>query len=308
MKINQIIGVSILAIMLIASSASKKESLDNLHLHEIPPNGVKVSENLFCDKTEVNNIGWKEYMYWTKSIFGSESPEFIGTIPDTLVWLKAGDCLEPNAELYFNHAAYNDYPVVGVSQKQAEQFSKWRSDRVFESTLIREKVIEYDKAQTPKNYFTIEKYFNGELENVISDKVVSFYPEFRLPTPEERIIILAYSDSLDKAYFDKCKSKYCSDCKENYPEIWSDIAPCDADSITAEPTRNVNVNCSSKKGKPIFNLRGNVGEWLSEADIAAGGGWKDNREEILNSDTIRYSEPNAWTGFRNVCEWRKWEE
>ncbi len=306
MKTNQIIAISISAILLTVCLSSKKASIDNFQLHETPPNGVRISENLFCDKTEMNNIGWKEYMYWTKDIFGSESPEYLATIPDTLAWLKADNCLEATAELYFNHPAYNDYPVVGVSQNQAAEYSKWRSDRVFESTLIREKIIEYDKEQSAETYFTTEKYFNGDLENVISDKKFDSYPEFRLPTMEERIIILAYSDAVDNAYFDKCKSQYCSDCKLNYPEMWSDIEPC-VDGDSTDPTRNVNISCSSKKGKPIINLRGNVGEWLSEANTTAGGGWNDKREEILKSDTMRNSEPNAWTGFRNVCEWKRWE-
>lgn len=297
-----------MAVLFTVCLSANKIAPKNFETKETPPNGVAISENFFCDKTEVDNIGWREYMDWTKRIFGSESPEYIAATPDTLSWLKAENCLEVNAELYFSHSAYSNYPVVGVTQKQAMDYSKWRSDRVFESMLIREKIIEYDKDQSKENYFTIEMYFNGEIKNVLSDKTVYYYPDYRLPTLDERQIILTYSDSLNHAYFDKCKSKYCSQCKENYPEMWSDVNPCNADSDAPPATRNVQSGCISKKGDPIYNLLGNVAEWTSEDGVAAGGGWKNSRQEILKSEPFRYSDANAWTGFRNICTWKKWEE
>ena len=308
MKITKIISVSILAFLLGACTASKKITVDNYQTLETPPNGVKISESLFCDQTEITNISWIEYMSWKRKVFGPNSKEYISILPDTSVWLKADVCLEAHTALYFNHPAYNNFPLVGVSQEQAEEYSKWRSDRVFEALLIKYKIIANDPNQTKDQYFTIEKFFNGEMKNVISDKKIMYYPNFRLPTSAERKIILAYSDSLDKAYFDNCKSKYCAGCKDNLPEMWTDVVPCTSDSISPEPTRNVHSGCSSKKGNPIYNLRGNVGEWLVEANTAAGGGWKNKREEILKSDTFQYDESNAWTGFRNVFEWKKWGE
>jgi formylglycine-generating enzyme required for sulfatase activity len=203
-----------------------------------------------------------EYMFWNKKVFGYYSPEYISTLLDTSVWIGGDSCLFPNTKYYLRHPAYRHYPVVGVSQKQAEEYSKWRSDRVFEYLLTKYEIITYDSAQTKENYFTIEKYFHGELKNVISD----------------------------------------------YPEMQSDIVPCVSGPFKGDPTRNVSTNCCSKKGNPIYNLRGNVSEWLSEKDITAGGGWKDTRTQILTSDLFVTTEANAWTGFRNVCKWKKWEE
>ncbi|MBK9257323.1 MAG: hypothetical protein IPM42_17775 [Saprospiraceae bacterium] len=178
----------------------------------------------------------------------------------------------------------------------------------FEALLITNKVIQHDASQTKETYFTIEKYFNGELSNIISEKKVNYYPDFRLPNLKERQLILSYSDSLDQAYFKKCNSDYCKECKEQYPEMWSNIVPCLNDSITIDPTRNVNLGCVPKKENPIYNLRGNVCEWILEPNTVVGGSWKDDREQILKSDTFYLLGTNAWTGFRNVCEWKKWKE
>jgi gliding motility-associated lipoprotein GldK len=50
--------------------------------------------------------------------------------PDTLCWIR--DFIysynDPFATRYFWHPAYNNYPVVGVTWKQANAFCRWRSD------------------------------------------------------------------------------------------------------------------------------------------------------------------------------------
>lgn len=49
--------------------------------------------------------------------------------PDTLVWLNdfAYAANEPMVEGYFSHPAYRNYPVVGVTWRQARAFTVWRS-------------------------------------------------------------------------------------------------------------------------------------------------------------------------------------
>lgn len=49
--------------------------------------------------------------------------------PDTLVWMRDFQYAynEPMTQGYFSHPAYDDYPVVGVTWKQARAFANWRT-------------------------------------------------------------------------------------------------------------------------------------------------------------------------------------
>lgn len=49
--------------------------------------------------------------------------------PDTLVWMRdfSYSYNEPMAKRYFSHPSYGNYPVVGVSWKQAVAFCHWRT-------------------------------------------------------------------------------------------------------------------------------------------------------------------------------------
>jgi sulfatase modifying factor 1 len=56
--------------------------------------------------------------------------DVINVYPDTLVWVHdfTYSFNEPMTKMYFSHPAYDDYPVVGVTWKQARAFSIWRTD------------------------------------------------------------------------------------------------------------------------------------------------------------------------------------
>lgn len=272
------------------------------YLKWTPPGTIKIENNFFCDETEVTNTDWLEYMYWTQKVFGINSYEYQACMPESSVWIdwdlrkRNISCLMPLAKYYLRSPTYSDYPVVGVSQEQAIAYSKWRSDRVMELILFLNKKIEWDSAPNKDTYFTIERYFTGHYKNIKPDKYFQYYPDYRLPKVIEWKKAVHYTDSINKII-----------CKDSIPIFRSDIDPCTNDTTNIKaPTENVYTGCISKKDSSIYNLRGNVSEWTSEDGISVGGGWADKRQIILTQDTFHVKTTNAWTGFRNVCEWKRW--
>ncbi|OFY87199.1 MAG: gliding motility-associated lipoprotein [Bacteroidetes bacterium RIFCSPLOWO2_12_FULL_35_15] len=63
--------------------------------------------------------------------------DVINVYPDTLAWVHdfTYSFNEPMTNMYFWHSAYDDYPVVGVTWKQARSFCVWRT-QLFNNWLL----------------------------------------------------------------------------------------------------------------------------------------------------------------------------
>lgn len=139
--------------------------------------------SFYMDRMEVTNLHWTEYMNWMKRVYYKSYPHvYKKCLPDTLVWRSPLSYREKFVEYYLRHPSYRDYPVVGISWLQANDFCKWRTDRVNEAILVRENQLQWhftdqgdlgaankkeyndDKTpyvSTPENMFSTENYLNG---------------------------------------------------------------------------------------------------------------------------------------------------
>jgi sulfatase modifying factor 1 len=128
------------------------------------PRTVSVS-SFYMDETEVTNLQYREYIYWLNRSYGSDYPDVIKkALPDSTAWRKSMSYNEPLVQYYFRHAAYNHYPVIGVNWYQANEFCKWRSDRVNELILIKNGFIRRNSNQVNEDVFTTETYTNGQYD------------------------------------------------------------------------------------------------------------------------------------------------
>ena len=140
------------------------------------PRRVTVS-SFYMDETEVANVDYLEYLYWTHRIFSESYPEvYQDALPDTLVWRDELSFNEPFVETYLRHPAYNDYPVVGVSWLQANEYCKWRTDRVNEMILIEKGILDLNNDQKDEDNFNSESYLAGQYEGSVKKNLKDLSP------------------------------------------------------------------------------------------------------------------------------------
>ena len=230
------------------------------------------------DKAEISNNNWKDYMYYIKRKFGSESENYKMTIPDTSVWASA-DTTGFVINMYFQHPAFSEYPVVGISYAQAEAYCKWRTEI------------------TNKTAFLNENKIKGN-----PDSTYSFPTKFIYRLPTRREWEYAASAGLDTNKFPLGYEKIIN--KKNLPKIatiesreflkYYSVEYWPGDVYFGDP---------NKFG--LYNMAGNVAEMTSEEGIAKGGSWHHTLQESYIGKDIHYEGPTNWLGFRCICEMKK---
>jgi sulfatase modifying factor 1 len=91
--------------------------------------------SFYMDETEVSNQDWLDYLHWIKHNFPNDYEAYYNALPDTLVWRRPLSYNEPYVDNYLRHPAYQDYPVVGVTWDQAQDYCAWRTDAANENIL-----------------------------------------------------------------------------------------------------------------------------------------------------------------------------
>jgi gliding motility-associated lipoprotein GldJ len=154
------------------------------------PHRVTVS-SFYIDETEVSNVNYREYTYWLSRIFGNVYPQvYFNALPDTLAWRSQLAYNEPLVEYYFRHPAYNNFPVVGVTWEQANQYCKWRSDRVNEMLLIKAGILspaDINNQQGEQNFDT-KAYLYGLYDGTPGEKMTSRKTPYKNPDGSPRRI------------------------------------------------------------------------------------------------------------------------
>ena len=208
--------------------------------------------------------------------------EVIEVYPDTTVWIT-------DFKYSYNEPMHNDYPVVGITWKQAKAFCEWRTMK--------------------KNSF--QKTKNKDL-----------VPEFRLPTEAEWEY--AARGGLQGASF-PWGGPYT---KNDRGCFMANFKPMRGDYAVDQALYTVEGDAYDANGFGLFNMSGNVAEWVdssyeSEAydfsstinpnvnkrfnkkKITRGGSWKDVKYYLqVSTRDYEYEDiPRSFIGFRTVHDY-----
>ncbi len=217
--------------------------------------------------------------------------EEVNIYPDTTTWIKDFNYSynEPMHNDYFWHEAYGDYPVVGVSWKQAKAFCAWR-------TLYKNSYLKSKKRQ----------HINS----------------FRLPSEAEWEY--AARGGLESATF-PWGGPYAKNDRGCFN---ANFKPLRGDYAADQALYTVEADAYEPNDYNLYNMAGNVSEWVASSyapssyeysssmnpsvndtenmrKVVRGGSWKDVAYflQVSTRDYEYADSARSYIGFRTVQDY-----
>lgn len=251
------------------------------------PSGKTVFDNdtvsiqgFFMQKGEVTNLNYREYLSSLKT--SGKLEEYKKALPDSTLWSSSTIYNKKYTEYYFNHPAYNDYPVVNITHEQAEAYcvwltEVWRKNTGNQNLVFRlPKRIEYLRAA---NGSALRRPFawDGPFIRKVDGRYLCNHLALgntnitRDPETKEFKVISEF-DALFDSYYE-------------FSEFSDILAP----SQSFFPNEF-----------DLYNLNGNASEMVEEKDIVVGGDWNSPGYDVRNESTQKYSGASPLISFRPV--------
>lgn len=270
-------------------------------------------ENIRMSAFEVSNKNYRDYVDWTRI----HHPEKImEVLPDTQLWLSLSRSNGPMMKYYFMHPAYNDHPVTNISHRQAHAYLQWLTDQYNQSPKRKYKKVVF---RLPTEAEWMYAWLGGQSILTVSNmgtfrnKKGQIMANYRTVHDAEIIRLqndehVTFSDStLDfsfTTYHQQIGPDTISYELQHKPRIFLGNTGFGYSEGTGSMyTTPVASYWPNPYG--IFNMSGNVAEFVQTEDIAKGGHFYTTGFYLLGTSRETFIGQNSASptrGFRWVME------
>lgn len=196
---------------------------------------------IYMAKTEVSNFQYKEYLFWLKK----HNPEmYPAALPDTTAWRLSSIYNEPFVNYYFQHPAYKDFPVVNVSQQQAADYCKWLHGQLKITLKLNQSNIDSFIVRLP----TEAEWINAARGGLPSSAIYPWEGEDIRIKKGKNVEMLRLNCNLSSSHPELNENNYNGFITTPVESYWPN-------------------------GYGLYNMAGNVNEWLAEPGKSKGGSW-----------------------------------
>ena len=240
---------------------------------------LQVSDGpLYMHQSEISNRQYHEFLNWKLKNEGLAAYHLM--FPDTTVWKDKLTYSEPLINHYFQHPAFLDFPVVGVSWQQAVAWCNWKADRLMESAQFKKSGLKEIRLRLPS-----EKEWMAAARGGLPETTIYPWPGNSVRMVEGK-----------KRDIGKCLLNITIDSIAN--SNYAGNLP-DPGFITTHVASYWPNNIG------LYNICGNVAEWIQEKNMAKGGSWNsraNNARIDAAPETVPDSGSSSTIGFRPVLE------
>lgn len=273
---------AILILLLINQLSINAQNIDKLNKENYYP----LSKTTFLNKYEVTN---KAYNHFIKNYSGKISDETLAI--KNHLWTEGEFNKSYNMikkDFYHSTPKWEKHPVVNISQEAAKTYCEWltevynsKSDRAYQKVVFR--------LPTEKEWMKAYKAVKNKID-IQTEKLI--YSE-KFPCKEKKL-----------NEEEKKLREILNENRNPSPQQLMKTAEVDQDKVVDDmQARPVDFFRETYEA-PIYNLVGNVSEWLSEEEQAIASNWnvkndKDMKELIA---AFEAESPSPVIGFRIVME------
>ncbi|MCW3124451.1 MAG: hypothetical protein JWO03_109 [Bacteroidetes bacterium] len=262
----------LISFLFLTGAVSAQSSFgESMKAFVIIPKGTldgKEVKQFYMSATEVTNKQYREFIQALR--LSGDTAKLRIAMVDTAQWLK-DPYDKPYADYYFQHKAYDNYPVVNVTRRGALLYCEWLTEKFRKGgktqmhvTLPDETQWEYAaKGGDPKANYPWEG------NSLKCEKKGKWYGTY----------MCNYFRGLDK----------------DHPPV---------DTTKFNPNADITAPAESymPNGYKLWGMCGNVAEMLTDKNYTKGGGWYSPAAKV-NIAEHENNDPNTgskWVGFRPV--------